>query len=373
MIYTITNVYAIRMAGVFMLSLGTIWVRTRAMPRVLVVVTYLLAIVLLLVINLSLWVIMIFPLWVLAVSIYILVVSLRGQQSEAEGAVGAAEINGDTPAKEPTMKPRSLAAYLLSAGVLLVSVVLGQASPAAAQDQPGRFQRITERMQAGETHAYLLKDLQAGDRLTAAMRSTSGNLDPAIGIIDTTTPLEVFGTRYRADLQRALAADEGVAEAIEEVRNQYFLAWDDDSGDGYAAALTYVVPTSGDYVLLAGGSLSALGRATSGDYTLGIGLNAPDAQDGAAVPVGAPIAERIAFPWGAAASVEEASGTLTAAAPVVSLKLVDIDAGQNLICLRGSHRREPDSAGDPARLRRQGARSRQSGRPGHRRRRCSTR
>ena len=90
-IYTITNVYAIRMAGVFMLSLATIWVRTRAMPRVLVLLTYLLAVLLLLVINLSLWVIMIFPLWVLAVSIYILVVSLRGKATDADGAVGAAK------------------------------------------------------------------------------------------------------------------------------------------------------------------------------------------------------------------------------------------------------------------------------------------
>jgi len=89
-IYTITNVYAIRMAGVFMLSLGTIWVRTRAMPRILVILTYLLALVLLLVINLSLWVIMIFPLWVLAVSIFILAVSLRGRDTAADGAVGAA-------------------------------------------------------------------------------------------------------------------------------------------------------------------------------------------------------------------------------------------------------------------------------------------
>ena len=88
-IYTITNVYAIRMAGVFMLSLGTIWGRTRAMPRTFVILTYLLALLLLLVINLSLWVIMIFPLWVLAVSIFILVVSLRGKQTEADGAVGA--------------------------------------------------------------------------------------------------------------------------------------------------------------------------------------------------------------------------------------------------------------------------------------------
>jgi hypothetical protein len=209
-------------------------------------------------------------------------------------------------------------------------VVLTQASPSVAQDQPGRVQRITGRLQFGETHAYLLKDLRAGDRLDVFMRSTSGNLDPAIGIVDTTLSLEEFGTRYRADLQRLLAGNESVALALDELRDRTFLAWDDDSGDGYTAALVYAVPTSGDYVLVAGGSLSALGRATSGDYELLIRLNAPDTQDGAAVPAGAPIAERVPFPWGALMSVEEASGTLTASAPAVSLKLVDIDAGQTL-------------------------------------------
>lgn len=78
-IYTITNVYAIRMAGVFMLSLGVIWGRTHVMPRAFVLVTFLLAVLLLVVINLSLWVIMIFPAWVFAVSIYILVLSRRGE------------------------------------------------------------------------------------------------------------------------------------------------------------------------------------------------------------------------------------------------------------------------------------------------------
>ena len=96
------------------------------------------------------------------------------------------------------MKPRSLATCLLIAGVLLVGIVIGQARSAVAQDQPGRFQRITERMQAGETHAYLLKDLQSGDRLTISMQATSGNLDPAIGIVDTTEPLEVFGANNSA-------------------------------------------------------------------------------------------------------------------------------------------------------------------------------
>ena len=39
----ISNVYALRMAGVFMISLGTIWLRTGLMPRWLVILTFLLA------------------------------------------------------------------------------------------------------------------------------------------------------------------------------------------------------------------------------------------------------------------------------------------------------------------------------------------
>ena len=90
-IYTITNVYAIRMAGVFMLSLGTLWARTRAMPRLFVILTYLLALTLLLAINLSLWAIMVFPAWVFVISVFILVRNLRSHTAEAEGVVGAGD------------------------------------------------------------------------------------------------------------------------------------------------------------------------------------------------------------------------------------------------------------------------------------------
>ncbi|WP_072687997.1 hypothetical protein [Rhodococcus marinonascens] len=69
----INNVYAVRMAGVFMISLGTIWLRTGLMPRWLAVTTYILALTLLLIVSLSLWVTLVFPAWVLMISIYILV------------------------------------------------------------------------------------------------------------------------------------------------------------------------------------------------------------------------------------------------------------------------------------------------------------
>ncbi len=53
--YTIANVYAIRMAGVFMISLGTMWNQTRVMARPVVFFTYALALLLLVSINFSPW------------------------------------------------------------------------------------------------------------------------------------------------------------------------------------------------------------------------------------------------------------------------------------------------------------------------------
>ncbi|MGI9594588.1 MAG: hypothetical protein ACR2QK_00425, partial [Acidimicrobiales bacterium] len=66
------GVVTLRMAGVFMLSSGTIWLRTKAMPRWLVWVTYLLSLTLLFggasIRSLRL----VFPIWVLVVSLLIL-------------------------------------------------------------------------------------------------------------------------------------------------------------------------------------------------------------------------------------------------------------------------------------------------------------
>jgi hypothetical protein len=81
--WRISNVYAIRMAGVFMISLGTISVRTRIMHRGLAFLTYALALVLLFTIDQNLWVALLFPGWVLIVSIYILALNLRGQGAGA--------------------------------------------------------------------------------------------------------------------------------------------------------------------------------------------------------------------------------------------------------------------------------------------------
>lgn len=85
--FQLINSYAIRMAGVFMISLGTIWLRTGLMHRGWAFVTYTLALVLLLSIGYTLWVPLIFPGWVLAVSVYILILNYRNKHPQEAGRI----------------------------------------------------------------------------------------------------------------------------------------------------------------------------------------------------------------------------------------------------------------------------------------------
>jgi hypothetical protein len=77
LIYQITNIYALRMSGVFMISLGTIWLRTGTMPRWLAFLTYPLALVMLVSWSLNVLFSLIFPAWVFVISVYILIQNLR--------------------------------------------------------------------------------------------------------------------------------------------------------------------------------------------------------------------------------------------------------------------------------------------------------
>lgn len=70
---TLTKTYALRMAAVFMISLATIWLKTSLMPRWLVGATYLVAVGLILSSDISMWLTLAFPIWVLVVSVLLLV------------------------------------------------------------------------------------------------------------------------------------------------------------------------------------------------------------------------------------------------------------------------------------------------------------
>lgn len=67
-----SKTFALRMGAVFMISLATIWLKTKIMPSWLVVTTYVAAVALLFVSDLSTWILLAFPVWVLVVSAVIL-------------------------------------------------------------------------------------------------------------------------------------------------------------------------------------------------------------------------------------------------------------------------------------------------------------
>jgi len=77
LMYQMLNIYAIRMAGVFMISLGTVWMRTRVMPLPLAIATLAIALMLLTIISFSLWIVLVFPAWVFTISVYVLSQALR--------------------------------------------------------------------------------------------------------------------------------------------------------------------------------------------------------------------------------------------------------------------------------------------------------
>jgi len=81
----ILTVYALRMAAIFQISQATLWLRTRVMPRWMALLTIAVALVLLFVFTQSFWVALIFPAWVLLVSVYILIVR-PGGRATAEGS-----------------------------------------------------------------------------------------------------------------------------------------------------------------------------------------------------------------------------------------------------------------------------------------------
>ncbi|WP_197518719.1 hypothetical protein [Mycobacterium sp. ACS1612] len=72
MLLTVTKTYALRMAAVFMISLATIWLRTGLMPRWLVLTSYLAAVGLLIASDVTMWLVLAFPVWVLVVSLLLL-------------------------------------------------------------------------------------------------------------------------------------------------------------------------------------------------------------------------------------------------------------------------------------------------------------
>ena len=69
--------FTLRMMGVYMSSIATLWTRTRIMPRWLIIITYIFALILIIFAGTILKARFVFPCWVFLVSAYILVHKFR--------------------------------------------------------------------------------------------------------------------------------------------------------------------------------------------------------------------------------------------------------------------------------------------------------
>ena len=87
--YELVNVYALRMAGVFMFSTCTLAIRIGMFPRWMALLGYALALFLLLSIGRFGWAPLVFPLWTLAVSVYVLLANFRPQATSTAGVTSS--------------------------------------------------------------------------------------------------------------------------------------------------------------------------------------------------------------------------------------------------------------------------------------------
>ena len=82
--YTVLFAFATRAAAVFLISMGTIGLRSRTFPNWFAWTAYLLGLVLLLVVTLWDWIILVLPAWVAIVSLFI----MRRERARGRGAAG---------------------------------------------------------------------------------------------------------------------------------------------------------------------------------------------------------------------------------------------------------------------------------------------
>jgi hypothetical protein len=89
LMYTIANVYAVKMASVFLLTTTTLSFRIGIFPKWVIFISYGLGLIMLLNLFLVEWLILLFPLWVLMLSIIVLVENFKLKSESSSGPVSS--------------------------------------------------------------------------------------------------------------------------------------------------------------------------------------------------------------------------------------------------------------------------------------------
>lgn len=207
--------------------------------------------------------------------------------------------------------------------ILGLSQVIGFG--AAQAQEGGQVQELLGRIDLAQPNkVYLLSDLKRGQTLYVHMEGTSGNLDPLVGVLDSDANVDALGIAFRTAVEQAVVEGEDPLAVIPQFADERFLAWDDDGGQGYSAAMEFPIPADGDYLLLAG---DAPFPGTFGQFRLLIGLDAPQVLTGEATPTGEVLAVGYDVSDTVEVAVQELTGTLAAGKESTFFNLDDVSPG----------------------------------------------
>ena len=217
----------------------------------------------------------------------------------------------------------SILSLLTLAIILLAPLGIVQAQTEAP------VQELYGSLASGQIDVYRIAGLIQGQTLNAFVENISGNLDPVLVTLPADENLSATYESYKKDVAELLASSSYPILDLPALWAQYFLAWDDDSGPGYSAALEFTIPSDGDYFLIVGSSFGAAGRPTAGSYRLLLGIDVPEVMEGTAEPTGAVIAVQDQAVLGSHL-VQELTGSLNEDKPAISINLRDFDQGDTL-------------------------------------------
>ena len=203
-------------------------------------------------------------------------------------------------------RQRMIALVLLLLPALLVLPAL----PAQAQD--GRaVQTLSGNVEEpGSGALYAIRGLEAGQLLSVRVERISGNLDPFVALSDVPYNAGTLRSEFWAEVGRVISAGQDPVRALPLIYDEFFIAWDDDSGAGYNAAFEFEIPADGDYQLVVTNSPAA---DSFGDYRLLIGLDAPEVLTNEVLPTGDEIAVLDLENSGQRVALQEITGSFSGA------------------------------------------------------------
>ena len=191
--------------------------------------------------------------------------------------------------------------------LIIILLVTIQLAGAVLPDGAAQVQIIDGQILPGQSVWYTLPGMRGGETISVYAEGTSGDLDPFAAITPVQYNTTVMRTQFRAGVNHSIAVGQDPLRVIPEMSDQYFAAWNDDGGEGYAASFSYRIPADGTYHVVILGSPAS---QTSGTYRLVLGLNSPVPLTGDETPAGNPVAFYDAAGSGAGYAVQELYGTL---------------------------------------------------------------